>query len=78
MSRTVIVSGEPFDEPRTHEIVEQFYRDGFALVPGVLTRVEVEALRAKTEELMADAAIIGTCRMRSRAMTRGSACWCSG
>lgn len=70
MSRTVIVSGEPFDESCTHEIVAQFYQDGFALVPGVLTRVEVEALRAKTEELMADPALMGTQFLRTAVTTQ--------
>ncbi|MBI4553135.1 MAG: phytanoyl-CoA dioxygenase family protein [Candidatus Latescibacteria bacterium] len=70
MGRTVILSGEPFDEARTHAILEPFYRDGFALVPGVLTGVEVEALRARTEELMADPSLNGTQFLRTAVNTQ--------
>ena len=31
-----INSGEPFSEERTRKVVDNFYRDGFAYIPGVL------------------------------------------
>lgn len=36
------------------EIAEQFFRDGFVHIPGVLTDGEVSALREKSDELFAD------------------------
>ena len=50
----IIATAEPLSEQRTQEILEQFYRNGFALIPGVLTPEEVTALRDKTDELFAD------------------------
>ena len=49
-----IISGEPFSAEKTQQIAEQFYRDGFVHLPGVLTSEEVIALRDKTDELFAD------------------------
>lgn len=54
MTTSPILAGEPFSEGKTSQLVEQFYRDGFAHIPGVLTPGEVLALRAKTDELLAD------------------------
>jgi hypothetical protein len=70
MGRTAIVSGEPFDEARTRAILTDFYRDGFVVVPGVLTSGEVEALRARTEALMADPALQGTQFLRTAVTTQ--------
>lgn len=70
MNRTAIVSGEPFDESRTGRILERFYRDGFVLVPGVLTRAEVDALRNRAEERMADPALAGTPFLRTAVNTQ--------
>ena len=54
MNTDTIKPGEEFSQERTREIVEAFYRDGFAPIPGVLEPSEVEALKKKTDELMDD------------------------
>lgn len=40
--------------PEMQPIVEEFFREGCVLVPGILNAVEVAALRAKTDDLAAD------------------------
>ena len=47
--------GRPFDAGGTARILEQFCRDGFCVIPGVLEADEVAALREHTDRLMADA-----------------------
>ena len=54
MTANPIISGEPFSGEKTRQIVEQFHRDGFAHIPGVLTPGEIAALRGRTDELFAD------------------------
>lgn len=54
MAETPILVGEPFSAHKTQEIAEQFFRDGFVLIPGVLTPAEVAALRDKADELLDD------------------------
>ena len=54
MTISPIISGEPFSEQKTQQIVEQFYRDGFAHIPGVLTPDEVSCLCGRADELFAD------------------------
>ncbi len=54
MNTDTIKPGEEFSQERTREIVEAFYRDGFAHIPGVLEPSEVEALKKRTDELMDD------------------------
>ena len=51
MTKTCIQKGEPFSEERTHEIIREFKRDGFVLIPGALEMDETRVLRAKTDEL---------------------------
>ena len=41
MAETCIESGESFGEDRTREIIRDFKRDGFVLIPGVLGMEEV-------------------------------------
>ena len=55
MANSPILKGKPFSEKKTAQIAEQFFRDGFVHIPGVLTGKEVTALREKTDELFADA-----------------------
>ncbi len=43
-------SGQAFSEERNHQIAEAFFREGCALVPGVLSPNEVAALRQKTDD----------------------------
>ena len=47
-------TGEPFSEQRTQQILSDFYRDGYALIPGVLTADEVATLREKVDAVFAD------------------------
>ena len=54
MTTSPILAGEPFSEDKTSQLVEQFYRDGYVHIPGVLTPGEIRALRDKTDELLAD------------------------
>ena len=54
MNTTPILPGEPFSEEKTQQIVEQFHRDGFVHIPGVLTPKEITALRDTTDRLFAD------------------------
>ena len=54
MADTPILAGEPFSPQKTQEIVEQFLRDGYVHIPGVLTPGEISALRDKTDELLDD------------------------
>ncbi len=53
MPHTPILKGEPFSTRKTQQIAEQFFRDGFVHIPGILTDNEVTALREKTDELFA-------------------------
>ena len=54
MANSPILKGEPFSEEKTAQIAEQFFRDGFVYIPGVLTEGEVTALREKSDEFFAD------------------------
>ena len=54
MNQTPIQNGTPFSEERTHEIIREFKRDGFVLIPDVLEADETKALRDKTDELFDD------------------------
>ena len=49
-----INSGEPFSEERTRKVVDNFYRDGFAYIPGVLEPEKIEVLRKKADALLND------------------------
>ncbi len=41
----------------TEQIVDAFYRDGFVHIPGILEPHEIEALKARTDELLDDVAL---------------------
>ena len=60
MANSPILKGERFSEEKTKEIAEQFFRDGFVHIPGVLTDGEVAALRDKSDELFADSELAET------------------
>jgi hypothetical protein len=53
-SDTSVGQRHPLDETRRQEILQQFYLDGAALVPGVLAPQECAALRQKTDEIFDD------------------------
>lgn len=69
---SAIASAEPLSEHRTRQILEQFYRDGFALVPGVLTPEEVTALCEISDRLFADSALAGTKYIQSEFILRNT------
>jgi hypothetical protein len=48
-TRSAIQEGQPFSPERTAEILRDFHRDGFRLLPGLLTANEVAALRAAVD-----------------------------
>ena len=54
MGNSLILSGKPFSEEKTTQIAQQFFRDGFVHIPGVLTEDEVTALREKTDAFFND------------------------
>ena len=54
MGNSPILSGKPFSEEKTTQIAQQFFRDGFVHIPGVLTEDEVTALREKTDAFFND------------------------
>lgn len=47
---TAIQPGQPFDEERTRQITEEFFREGSVVVPNVLSPEEVTALREQTDD----------------------------
>ena len=54
MNTSPILPGELFSKEKTQQIAEQFHRDGFVHIPGVLTPTEIGALRDTTDRLFAD------------------------
>ena len=54
MAESTILAGEPFSPQKNRQIAEQFFRDGFVHVPGVLTPAEISSLRGKIDELLDD------------------------
>lgn len=54
MTRSAIIKAEPFNEAQTREILDCFYRDGYVLIPGVLTPDEVAALKAGIDRVLDD------------------------
>ena len=54
MNQTPIQNGTPFSAERTYEIIREFKRAGFVLIPDVLEKDETKALRDKTDELFDD------------------------
>ena len=54
MTTSPILPGKPFSEEKTRQIVDAFHRDGYVHIPGVLTPVEIAALRKRTDELLDD------------------------
>lgn len=57
MPRTAILPGEAFSAEQTGAIIADFKRDGFVVIPNVLSAGEVDALRERTDALMADSAL---------------------
>ena len=55
-----IFPGERLADDVMDETLEKFHRDGFALIPGVLTRDEIAALREVTDRCFDDPVLAGT------------------
>ena len=55
-----IQPGEPLSEEQMRPILDQFYREGYALIPGVLTPDEIHTLREVTDRCFADPLLAGT------------------
>lgn len=55
-----ILPGEPLDQAAMDDILARFHRDGYALIPGVLTPDEVTAIRQASDRHFADPALTGT------------------
>lgn len=55
-----ILPGEPLNHQQMEQVLAHFYRDGYALIPGVLSSGEVEALREATDRCFADPLLKGT------------------
>jgi len=49
-----IDTGTPFSADRTASLTQDFYRDGFVLIPGILTPAEVIALKSAVDRFFAD------------------------
>ena len=58
MYQTPIKKGEPFNDKYVQEIISDFKRDGFRLIPGVLDKDEITALRERTDSLIADKEVV--------------------
>jgi ectoine hydroxylase-related dioxygenase (phytanoyl-CoA dioxygenase family) len=54
LNQSPIKDGKPFSKERTREIIRDFKRDGFVLIPNVLEKDEVKAVCEKTDELFDD------------------------
>ena len=86
MNQTPIQNGTPFSEERTREIIREFKREGFVLIPGVLEADETKALRDKTDELFDDPQTVENDYLRENILSSGSpmnwigssvTCWCA-
>ena len=58
MKTTEIRPGAPLSETESRRVVEQFHRDGYALVRGVLEPGEIAALRESIDAIFADPAAL--------------------
>jgi hypothetical protein len=50
----IVPANQPFSPVKTRAIIEQYNRDGYALIPGVLTPAEVAAAHEAIERAFAD------------------------
>lgn len=55
-----ILKGQALDDETQKEVLEAFHRDGFALIPNVLSSGEVSALREVTDRCFADPVLSNT------------------
>ena len=55
-----ILRGDRLDDSQLEQILDQFYQDGFSLIPGVLTEGEIRAIREVTDRCFNDPVLVGT------------------
>jgi hypothetical protein len=55
-----ILAGEKLSKEGMDDVLSRFYRDGFALIPGVLTPDEIAALREVSDRCFSDPSLAGT------------------
>ena len=55
-----ILPGEYLDASEMQETLDVFYRDGFSIIPGVLTKDEVAVIREVTDRCFNDPVLVGT------------------
>ena len=55
-----IEAGERLSTGETERVLEAFHRDGLAMIPGVLTRAEIDHLRGVTDRCFSDPVLLGT------------------
>lgn len=72
MEKTPILPGESLDPEHRARVLEEFHRQGFALIPGVLNPEEIAALRRRCDELFADPALAGTKYIQSEFILRNT------
>lgn len=72
MKKTPILPGEPLGPALRAQVLEEFHRDGFALIPGVLSPGEIAALRQRSDEIFADPALAGTKYIQSEFILRNT------
>ncbi|MBI2504047.1 MAG: phytanoyl-CoA dioxygenase family protein [Candidatus Latescibacteria bacterium] len=60
MESCPILPGQPLSPAPIARVLEEFYREGFALIPGVLSVAEIEALRRRSDEIFAAPHLAGT------------------
>ena len=51
---SLVHAGEPFSAQKTTELIEELDREGFVLIPNVLTSEEVENLKVRFDQFFAD------------------------
>jgi len=56
----VIRKGEPFSDEKVESLLEDFYRDGYVYIPGVLEQDEIQVLKAGIDRVIDDPKMFDT------------------
>lgn len=72
MEKSPILPGTSLNAEDTARVLEEFHREGFALIPGVLSQEEIAALRRRSDEIFADPALAGTKYIQSEFILRNT------
>lgn len=67
-----ILPGAPLDTDTMDDILARFYRDGYAVIPQVLTAEEVSALREATDRCFVDPRLAGTKHIQNHFVLRNT------